>query len=1062
MAQPWIVEECRRQAVIYVATASAAAQWQQRAACPAPLFERDGSLAGLIQEHWKAAMASRPSSSEVVTTVAGVLREARVEAFPREAWTFGELVGWWLQAGEAIAAFTPQWRVALVRVLAVGDGGEPAALWCAERMAHYAIRWSDFQPQQADGVWRKRADGPTPYLKRLFEWVTSKDRPRPGRPAYTSLPWAWVDAMREESATLAEDARRLFGPGWDWHAGDPLTIATVDQWRAMPWVDKTRSGKIWEPIRTPVVHGGRGSPPLVRGWVACQSPGAVVRGLVSKLEAGDGVTDSFAAAARFAAIHWGSSVLPSKAWCRGQGGTDAPPPIHSEAGFLAVARVLAAADVHRPPCVDAGQPRSGMEALQVALALDGLQVRAEEGSAPAAGRVIPCNGTLDAGPPRRLTLIRRSTGFQAEIGWTAAAPCPTTRLSLAVEDFDWRAWQMTVMARSRPKLALHNMAEITVAAGKLSRWEQIKRELLSAGMDASPEPLLSLAFDFAQRRRLTLELLASKTAGKQGTEVFDPLLAGLIDACREVTAAVLERLHVIDPAALSRLAPPRLVDGAVDGLAWLSRPVELNGDEIRYSPIWRRDHRPFGHAVEEFRDAQDGICVVLSAVDASAADVRLLNAALGKARVTAPEHPNAEQGLWLELVHTFATRMLERAVANPLAADFGPEVAWLRERCAGGDTDAFHALITDRLADREVACEWCTILAEDPRFHFEVHPSVDFAAGTLAAPQPADRYLRWEFHDTIPAGRDIGVRYALVAEQACRTISRGPRVAGSPADRADELVAVAARAGSVWSDIAVALRDATDRWQAFASGDVPHPATAVVPLLQALVQTEATPPVDRAAVFAALRDWASTVGHEILPACWSPDQPPEATALPEVAAPPVFNEHVPAGCLVMQSLGLGGEHAVAAKAMISAGPAPGGFRELRSLLEALEAKSQAGHTPSWEEAAARVRDLPRHALARTLPLAGPNLFDCIWETAAMASDEGDEQVEQAKQQMAAFLKAACGMVTFLPTNLRDFGSGWVQEIGGNPPRGRRIRSLVRPGLRTIGNQLVRPAIVITE
>lgn len=1061
MAQPWIVEECRRQAVIFVAAASAAAQYRQRATCPAPLCGRDGPLAGLIQDRWKAAMQGRLSPSEVATTIAELLRQARSDGFPRQAWTYGELVGWWLMAGEAIATFPATWRTELAQAVGPVEGGQPAALWCADRRTHYALFAQDFGPRRAERQWQGRADSLLPYIRKLFEWVTHKDRPRAGRPELNAAPWGWVDAMRLESEALAEDARRLFGTDGHWHAGEPLTVATIDQWRAVAWLDKMRSGAVWEQVRPPVVDGGRGSQPLVRGWVACQSPGAVVYGLTGQAVASADASDSFTTAIRFAARCWDARFLPSSAWVRGSGGTETPPPVESEAGFLAVVRALATAELQRRPSIDDGPCPSGAEAVLISLGLDGFHLRVDDGDASEKKRLIPWSGTCVSRGPRQLVVERRSWGFHADIGWAPAEPCPATRLAHAVEEFDWRVWQMTALARAWPKLAIQAMAEITCAAGKFPHWESLKRQLVAARIDAAPESLLAQAFDYTQRRWLTLELFRSKTAGKQGTESFDPLLNGLIDTCREVASAVLERLHAVDPAALARLMPPRLANGAVDGLAWLSRGGVQREDEVRYAPIWRRDSGPFGRAVEEFRDPQEGNRVVLSAGDASDRDVRLLNAALGKASLTCPPDAGGADGSWPDLVRRFGARMLERAAGDAAQVDFGPDVAWLRERCADSDAHAFHVLVSDRLTGRQAAGDWCMLLAEDERFGFEVHPPVDFVAGVRAGAQPDEGNLRWDFHDTIPAGDDIDVRYALVPDQARRTISRGPRVAGSAADRAAALTAIASAIGPPWGALAAAVSDATDRWLAF-PGRAPHPATVVTPLLQALVRAEDTPASVRADVFASLRAWAASVGHEVVPACWSPGSSLDASALPCLATPPVFHDHVPAGCLVLESLGLDGEHAWPAEAILSAGPPPSGYAELREALESLERTTQSGHNPSWEEAVRRVRDLPRHALANTLTLAGPNLFDCIWETAALGNGETDVSVERAKEQMVGVLKAACGMVPFQPATPRDFAAGWIQEVGGTPPRGRRIRSLVRPGLRTVGNQLVRPAIVISE
>jgi len=165
---------------------------------------------------------------------------------------------------------------------------------------------------------------------------------------------------------------------------------------------------------------------------------------------------------------------------------------------------------------------------------------------------------------------------------------------------------------------------------------------------------------------------------------------------------------------------------------------------------------------------------------------------------------------------------------------------------------------------------------------------------------------------------------------------------------------------------------------------------------------------------------------------------------------------------VLDAFGLAGAHGVTVEASLSAGPAPAGYGALRAALEMLEASAPEGRPCCWKEAVSRVRDVPRHALADTLRFAGPNLFDCIWDSALTSGADEAADIQRAKEQIMVLLKAACGMVPFEPKTLLDYATGWVQEAGGTAPLGRRIVSLVRPGLRKIGNQLVRPGLVITE
>jgi hypothetical protein len=620
-------------------------------------------------------------------------------------------------------------------------------------------------------------------------------------------------------------------------------------------------------------------------------------------------------------------------------------------------------------------------------------------------------------------------------------------------------WHTTIMASSSGDEGVRKVAQLIIKAVRAGAWEPLKRRMLASGMRSTTEPLLAEAFGFASRGGLVLEQLREKLLERDALGGVATAIEGLIRTGRELAAAALESLHAVDPAALSRLVPPRLATGAVDGIGWLSGSSELIGN-AGYAIGWRRGARPHGQALEERRGDDLRIRVILSAGDATDGDIRLLDALYRPLPATAAASGRDEGDAWDILRSRLGSRVRGRIVNGPDHIDLGIDVTWLREQCEGESANAFHTLISRHLAGDPSATDWCRLLAEDPRFRFEVHPRVDLCSGAVPAVTPADENVGWDFHDTIPPGEDISIRYSLARENSRRTVSRGPRIVGSAVDLADRLVSCAADLTAHVGEQAATVLAGTDRWIAF-PGSVPHPAVAAVPLLRSLIQERGSESI-RSAAFTMLRQWAASVGHEVVPAIWSPEGVLEAGMLPPEVASPVFDDSVPPGVCVLRAFGLIGEHAIPPDAAISAGPTPPGYWELRASLEALEADPHEGHNPTWGEAATRVRDLPRHALSNTLVLAGPNLFDCIWETTAIGMDRADPRIEQARHQIVVFLKAACGMVTFQPASPRDHASGWVQEIDGSRPRGRRIRSLVRPGLRTIENQLVRPAIVVTE
>jgi hypothetical protein len=1059
--QTWIIEECRRQAVMYLADAAGAASIGTAASCPRPLVPQDERLAMAIAAAWKESLGRRQRPADLDVVVDKIFQDAEPSGLPQGAWTVGELVGWWLAAGETLARHDAGWRKELEQVLNAPNGMQPAALWCADRGAHYGLVTQAFKARRSDPAWEGRAKSPQPYLHKLIAWVGSKDRQRPHLPDVSRQPGAWMDAMRQESASLAEDAQRLLGLGCTWTAGESLTPATVSDWVAVHWLVKMREDRAWEEVRRPVVDGAKATPRVMPGWVVCQPPGSLVHGLLGRPNQIDQAKNTIEAALQFAARLWQPSFLPSHAWPRGPGHTVADSPVESQAAFLAVVRLLAAIEMEHEANGEGVSSWRRVEELRIALALDGFSVAAGAGN-PRSERLIPRIGNPCGGGHRRLEFVSRRVPGPVAIGWTTQQAFPATRFARAVEELDWLVWHLSTIARSEPKRRYQEIAQNACEQiVQLPRWESLKRRLLDAGMAAAAEPVLADTFGYAHRRRLALELRRRKAfSGPKDVSSF-PALDCLVDAFQELAAAILERLHIDDAAALSRLVPPRTIDGSVDGIAWVTQPEQAGGKDDRYDIAWRPSDRPLGTALEEHRGEDGLVRVVLSSADASDADVRVLNVALGSAGVRAAKGSVAEQGAWADLVRRLAARIRQSLAAASQGLDLGADIAWLRKRCVGDDAAAFHALVSSRLKGEPAAVEWCGVLSKDDRFGFVIHPPVDLATGAMPRPTVEDEQLRWEFHPTISAGSNITVEYGLIPSRAVRTLSRGLRVPGSPADRADALEIAAAAAGTPIDALATMIRAATDRWVAFPS-QAAHPATAAVPLLRSLVGEEGVPPPIRSSVFTSLVAWAASVGHEVIPGAWSPDRPLEAAALPQLASDPMFHAAVPEGCLVLGSLGLEGTCAVPVDAAVSAGPPPAGYAELLESLESLVGSPDTGQNPSWRESVQRVRDLPRHAIAKTLALAGPNLYDCIWEASTTAAHAGDPRIEDAKERIVLFLKAACGMVTFQPVTPRDFASGWVQEVGGSPPRGRRIRSLVRPGLRTLNNGLVRPALVITE
>ena len=89
------------------------------------------------------------------------------------------------------------------------------------------------------------------------------------------------------------------------------------------------------------------------------------------------------------------------------------------------------------------------------------------------------------------------------------------------------------------------------------------------------------------------------------------------------------------------------------------------------------------------------------------------------------------------------------------------------------------------------------------------------------------------------------------------------------------------------------------------------------------------------------------------------------------------------------------------------------------------------------------------------------IFDLAWKAARQHPEREDlQQVAEAVHRLAA---DAYGYAVFRPKALGEFeGKGWVQMADGKEPqgpRGMRIDRVIRPGLRTLENKLLQPAIV---
>jgi hypothetical protein len=353
-------------------------------------------------------------------------------------------------------------------------------------------------------------------------------------------------------------------------------------------------------------------------------------------------------------------------------------------------------------------------------------------------------------------------------------------------------------------------------------------------------------------------------------------------------------------------------------------------------------------------------------------------------------------------------------------------------------------------------------MRSDQQFDFACHPGVDFENSCILPPSAHAPFLSWEFDATVPAGHDLATTFAMTSTTARRVISLGPRQTGSTADRADQLAVTCHEAGESLGQLGKEALRATHRWLAFGA-EVPHPIGVAARLLDALLAVDDAPLSARADVYRAVGAWCDTIDHVLQPAEWRPESRLQPSAFAGLDLPADFDDKVSTGAVVVRRFGLQGMHGRPFVGAVSAGPAPPGFHDLRAAVDGAGSPAIVGYVSRWDEVARRVDELARHSLAGTLPLALPNLFDSLWEVIAVTEHiEALGNVQQTIPPLLEMLKATCRMVVFEPTTVGEYSAGWIREAGGSQPRGRRIRQLVRPGLRTVDNVLVRPAIVVTE
>jgi hypothetical protein len=669
------------------------------------------------------------------------------------------------------------------------------------------------------------------------------------------------------------------------------------------------------------------------------------------------------------------------------------------------------------------------------LELERCQMRMEK-SDPTLGRMISWAplGPAAGGEPGKLVCVRDDRSFDVGVcGGPHERPLPEE-----FDDLDWRLWAVSAARMAHLDDAMTTLVRGVLLAVDEAGWEVCKRRLLTEPVSISA---LADMFSHLHAARMRLETPTVAVAcGDFGREIVDRL-----HRCELV---MLQALQQIDPEANGGLCPPRREDGTCDVAKWVADAMcsDSRGRDIRV--MWRVDERPFGTQIEE-RLEPDGMRVVFSAAGMTPEDVRLLNSPF---LVTCPSTP---QGQFFEPLHRLGKFLC--GSLGKKQPDVPAALSLMRKYLAtDAGAQAFNALIHESLAGNRDALHWVELLRADERFAFSCHPAIDWngTPPSPCRPRP-DEPLMWQDDAEVPEGDTLEIVYAIDVAESRRVLSRG-----LPASDSAEVLAagIARRVETLDEPVRLAgqaLRDDTDRRRVF--GDVvSHPMKHVCGLLAALVTGTIADSEQAAALFSDLVAWCKAVGHDVVPDSWQPEL--GSSVVPHGCEQVCFHATIPPGRCVVTTFGIRGSEEQAFEGYVSAGPAPAGFVDIATVAGALSAE-----VPRYKAIRECVAELPRHYLAGKAVLAGPNLYNAIWNAVVDAAPAADgEALLALTDGVRRLLEHSCGMTLFEPTQLGEYAAAWVRGPDGKPPRGSWIVRVIRPGVRTVRNTLVWPAVVETE
>lgn len=964
-------------------------------------------------------------------------------------WKIGDLVNWWIVAGQAVArsrsafgaasADAPERRGAWVLDAVVGklfleDDEEWPPLWLAERADCWRLLEQSGHGMPA--TWEEPGVSASDYRHHLLDWCGHPDR----EAALTvgsmdeAKAKAWMRDHQTRYRDFARASLRLLREGCRY--GSLRDAATVHgAWMACRCPGLPEG--VFDVLRRPLHRRAAAADeaPVARGWIVVPPPSVLIAQFRHALGERAAADSPLARLIDRAADGW-----DGQATTFGSLRPEHPPNASADTAssvdparrLAALAALATALELAVMPEVGSEQrteqiPATASERLRLALALERITIRRDPALLDDRSRVIPIDKSLAGsigGTPVKLQLGLASPDAVIDLGTLAITACCPDILFTAIEELDWRQWA----------LQAHDAAPAKALAA--ADWETIKRRLL--GLNVPDSGMLDLAAD-------TFDTLHTVRLGLDRGHAGDEATAWLVDSLCGMERALCRLLTDGQSTDVPRLHPPRTADAEVCLDAWLDAPRADDPRDALWDVAWERSSSPFGRAIREELRTGDRFGVVFSAGEAATdADLRLL---------AAPGVVRRPAGPWSTIAAPIVA-VIRTAIPTDTGPDLTATIRGVREALAGAAATAFDDLVRRATGKDAIATDWIRMMREDARFGFVCHPAVDAGEdGVTVRPASAsDVFLEWR-DDDAASDREIGIRFATDPARARRVFSRGRPETASAEAAAARLEAIVRDGPAVVAAAAGTLRFATDRRRMFGEA-APDAVVAALATADALAVAGGEQDT-AAAAFHELSAWCRASGCRLAPDQWHPN---EGIAADGLEVPRVgFHATVPPGRVVVERFGArraDGTSVATWEGFKSAGPAPEGFAAVEHLAGALT--GEGAEILTFQRAVTKFasRSLEGHG-----SLAAANLFDVAWK--AVLSRPDDAQLREAVAAVQTLLQKSYKLIAFSPKSLGEYPEDWLHDPHDRPARGQRVERVVRPGLKKIDNVLVFPAKVET-